>query len=165
MYLHGLAGDFAAAALGQESMLASDIIKYLPQSFRNNQVKQPYNFHIPFSIFSYSCTYVKVTFLSTGTSQGVPLIGCQCIVCQSPSALDKRLRSSIHIENQGQSLVIDSGPDFRQQMLRADIRRLDGLVFTHGHKDHTAGFDDIRAFNYIQQEKINVYATLKPRRY
>ena len=98
-----------------------------------------------------------ITFLGTGTSQGVPIIGCTCDVCQSTNLRDKRLRSSIHIQTDRTSVVIDSGPDFRQQMLREQINRLDAIVFTHGHKDHTAGFDDIRAFNYIQKKDMEVY--------
>lgn len=104
---------------------------------------------------------LTITFLGTGTSQGVPIIGCKCAVCQSADQKDKRLRSSIHIQSQNTSLVIDSGPDFRQQMLRANIDRLDALLFTHGHKDHTAGFDDIRAFNYIQQKDMEVYCDVR----
>jgi phosphoribosyl 1,2-cyclic phosphate phosphodiesterase len=100
---------------------------------------------------------LKVTFLGTGTSQGVPLIACQCEVCQSSNSKDKRLRSSIHIQYGERSIIVDSGPDFRQQCLRANIKRLDALLFTHAHKDHTAGFDDIRAFNYIQKSDVNVY--------
>ena len=99
----------------------------------------------------------KITFLGTGTSQGVPLIGCTCNVCTSVDSKDKRLRSSIHIQTANTSIVIDTGPDFRQQMLRANINTLDAVVFTHGHKDHTAGFDDIRAFNYIQQKDMEVF--------
>ena len=79
---------------------------------------------------------MKVTFLGTGTSQGVPLIGCLCPVCKSLDARDKRLRSSILIQTEGKNLVIDTGPDFRQQMLRVEIPRLDGIMFTHSHKDH-----------------------------
>lgn len=101
----------------------------------------------------------KFTFLGTGTSQGVPLIACQCEVCQSQDPKNKRLRSSIKIERDGKVIVIDSGPDFRQQMLRTDTRRLDGLVFTHEHKDHIAGMDDIRAFNYINKRAVDIYAT------
>lgn len=100
---------------------------------------------------------MQVTFLGTGTSQGVPVIGCQCSVCTSANPLDKRLRTSVQVEADGVNLVIDSGPDFRQQMLRSGLRDLDALLFTHGHKDHTAGFDDIRAFNYIQQRDMDVY--------
>ncbi len=102
---------------------------------------------------------MQITFLGTGTSQGVPLIACQCAVCKSTDSKDKRLRSSIQIDIDGQTLVIDSGPDFRQQMLRNNTLKLDGLIFTHEHKDHIAGMDDIRAFNYINQKAIEVYAT------
>lgn len=100
---------------------------------------------------------MKVTFLGTGTSQGVPVIACQCEVCSSLDFRDKRLRTSIHIQNEGQSLVIDSGPDFRQQMLRERIHKLDALIFTHEHKDHTAGMDDVRAFNFKQHIDMPVY--------
>lgn len=100
---------------------------------------------------------MKVTVLGSGTSQGVPVIGCSCEVCQSLDYRDKRLRSSIHIEVDGISLVIDSGPDFRQQMLREKINRLDALIFTHEHKDHTAGMDDIRSFNFMQQKDMPVF--------
>jgi phosphoribosyl 1,2-cyclic phosphate phosphodiesterase len=96
---------------------------------------------------------LKVTFLGTGTSQGVPVIACSCAVCQSNDPRDKRLRTSIHIQHGGSSFVIDSGPDFRQQMLRAKIKNLTALIFTHEHKDHVAGMDDIRAFNYVLQKK------------
>ena len=102
---------------------------------------------------------MKVTFLGTGTSQGVPIIGCQCAICLSTDAKDKRLRTSILIESDTTTVVIDSGPDFRQQLLRADVRKLDGLVFTHSHKDHLAGMDDIRAFNYLQQKPVDIYAS------
>ena len=102
---------------------------------------------------------MKITILGSGTSQGVPVIGCQCPVCRSLDFRDKRLRSSIHIETKGNSFVIDSGPDFRQQMLRAKIQRLDALIFTHAHKDHTAGMDDIRSFNFLQKKDMPVYAT------
>ncbi len=102
---------------------------------------------------------MQITFLGTGTSQGVPLIACQCEVCKSANSKDKRLRSSIQIDIEGKVIVIDSGPDFRQQMLRNNTLRLDSLLFTHEHKDHIAGMDDIRAFNYINQKAIDVYAT------
>ncbi|MCF8319274.1 MAG: MBL fold metallo-hydrolase [Sphingobacteriaceae bacterium] len=101
---------------------------------------------------------MKVTFLGTGTSQGVPVIACSCAVCTSADTRDKRLRSSILLQVADKNIVIDSGPDFRYQMLRAGVIHLDALVFTHEHKDHTAGLDDIRAFNYKQGEAINVYA-------
>lgn len=101
---------------------------------------------------------MKITFLGTGTSQGVPIIGCKCEVCQSKDTKDKRLRSSIYIETEDLSLVIDSGPDFRQQMLREEIEKLDAILYTHDHKDHTAGLDDVRAFNYIQKRPMEVFA-------
>ena len=101
---------------------------------------------------------MKVTFLGSGTSQGVPVIACSCAVCSSADTRDKRLRSSILLQVDDKNIVIDSGPDFRYQMLRAGVTHLDALVFTHEHKDHTAGLDDIRAFNYKQGEAINVYA-------
>lgn len=102
---------------------------------------------------------MKVTFLGTGTSQGVPVIACPCEICQSSNPKDKRLRTSIKIEINNKVLVIDSGPDFRQQMLRSNTKQLDALIFTHEHKDHIAGMDDIRAFNYFSKKAINIYAT------
>ncbi|MGB3589562.1 MAG: MBL fold metallo-hydrolase, partial [Tunicatimonas sp.] len=101
---------------------------------------------------------MKVTFLGTGTSQGVPVIGCSCEVCTSVDFRDKRLRTSVHLQVDEKSIVIDSGPDFRQQMLANRIRQLDALVFTHEHKDHTAGMDDVRSFNFLQQQSMPVYA-------
>lgn len=101
---------------------------------------------------------MKITFLGTGTSQGVPVIACDCHVCTSADERDKRLRVSVMIETQGKVIVIDSGPDFRYQMLRAGVKHLDAIVFTHEHKDHVAGMDDIRAFNYKQQTEIDIYA-------
>ena len=98
-----------------------------------------------------------VTFLGTGTSQGVPVIACECEVCRSLDFRDKRLRVSVHLQIGDKSLVIDSGPDFRQQMLRERIKTLDALLFTHEHKDHTAGLDDIRAFNFFQGKAMPVY--------
>ncbi|MBN7812632.1 MBL fold metallo-hydrolase [Algoriphagus sp. H41] len=100
---------------------------------------------------------MKVNFLGTGTSQGVPVIGCECLVCQSLDFRDKRFRTSIHIEAEGVSLVIDTGPDFRMQMLRAGIKKLDAVLFTHEHKDHTAGLDDIRPFNFSQKKDMPVF--------
>lgn len=102
---------------------------------------------------------IKITFLGTGTSQGVPVIACACPVCSSAHPYDKRLRSSIHIQTEELSLVIDTGPDFRQQMLRSQIQHLDAVLFTHEHKDHTAGLDDIRAFNFKQKQDIPIYAS------
>ncbi|MBB5395466.1 MBL fold metallo-hydrolase [Mucilaginibacter sp. AK015] len=101
---------------------------------------------------------MTITFLGTGTSQGVPVIACQCEVCTSADAHDKRLRTSILVEGDGKVIVIDSGPDFRYQMLRQKVMHLDAIVFTHEHKDHVAGMDDIRAFNYKQQGPVDIYA-------
>lgn len=103
---------------------------------------------------------MKVTFLGTGTSQGVPVIACDCEVCISVDPKDKRLRSSILIESDDKSVVIDTGPDFRYQMLRANVQKLDAVIFTHQHKDHIAGLDDIRAFNYKQKAVMDIYANL-----
>ncbi|EMR03208.1 MBL fold metallo-hydrolase [Cesiribacter andamanensis] len=100
---------------------------------------------------------MKITFLGTGTSQGVPVIGCTCAVCQSLDFRDKRLRTSVYVEVDGQHLVFDTGPDFRQQMLRERISRLDAVIFTHEHKDHTAGLDDVRAFNFRQKKEMPLY--------
>ncbi len=100
---------------------------------------------------------MKVIFLGTGTSQGVPVIACQCKVCTSLDPKDKRLRASVLIEKDGVHFVVDTGPDFRQQMLRHEVRKLDAVLFTHGHKDHTAGFDDIRGFNFIQGKAMDVF--------
>ncbi len=101
---------------------------------------------------------IKVTFLGTGTSSGVPMIGCRCDVCMSFDKKDKRLRSSILVESQKTTLVVDTGPDFRYQMLRQEVKKLDAVVFTHPHKDHLAGLDDVRAFNYLTKAPIDVYA-------
>jgi phosphoribosyl 1,2-cyclic phosphate phosphodiesterase len=101
---------------------------------------------------------LHVTFLGTGTSQGVPVIACDCYVCTSLDFRDKRLRTSVMIATQGKNFVIDSGPDFRQQMLRERVKHLDAVIFTHEHKDHTAGLDEVRAFNFRQKCDMPVYA-------
>lgn len=100
---------------------------------------------------------MTVTFLGTGTSQGVPVIGCPCKVCHSLDFRDKRLRTSIHLAVNNMSLVIDTGPDFRQQMLREQIHTLDAILYTHEHKDHTAGLDDIRPFNFRQKRDMPIF--------
>lgn len=101
---------------------------------------------------------MKVTFLGTGTSQGVPVITCECEVCKSADKHDKRLRVSVLLEIDNQVILIDTGPDFRYQMLRADVKKLDAILYTHEHKDHVAGLDDVRAFNYKQQAEVDIYA-------
>ena len=102
---------------------------------------------------------MKITFLGTGTSQGVPVIACHCPVCQSNDPKDKRLRTSILVSFDGHQFVVDSGPDFRQQMLREDVQNLDAVVFTHEHKDHVAGLDDVRAFNYKAKAPMKIWAS------
>jgi phosphoribosyl 1,2-cyclic phosphate phosphodiesterase len=101
---------------------------------------------------------LSITFLGTGTSSGVPMIACECEVCESDDEKDKRLRSSILVQSETTTLVVDTGPDFRSQMLRANVKTLDAVLFTHPHKDHVAGLDDIRAYNYFQQRPMKVYA-------
>ena len=100
---------------------------------------------------------MKITFLGTGTSQGVPVIACKCASCTSDDPRDKRLRSSLLIEDRETVLVIDTGPDFREQMLRSNVSRLDAILFTHEHRDHIAGLDDIRAFNFISGQPMDAY--------
>jgi phosphoribosyl 1,2-cyclic phosphate phosphodiesterase len=100
---------------------------------------------------------LKITFLGTGTSQGVPVIGCGCKVCISADVRDKRLRTSVLVEQGELGVVIDTGPDFRQQMLRCGCTKLNAVLFTHEHRDHISGLDDIRAFNYIQKSPMDVY--------
>lgn len=102
---------------------------------------------------------MKVTFLGTGTSQGIPVIACGCIVCRSEDPKDNRLRTSVLIEEEGKNIVIDTGPDFRQQILREGVNNLDAVVFTHQHKDHVAGMDDVRAFNHKFKKDMDVYCT------
>ncbi len=102
---------------------------------------------------------VELTFTGTGTSQGVPVIGCSCPVCTSTDPHDKRLRTSAVVRAGGRTVAIDAGPDFRQQMLTHQVVDLDAVVFTHEHKDHVAGLDDVRAYNFIQGREMPVYAT------
>ncbi len=102
---------------------------------------------------------MKLTFLGTGTSQGVPVIACDCDVCKSLDFRDKRLRSSVYIELEDLKLVIDTGPDFRQQMLVNQIQKVDAVLFTHEHKDHIAGLDDVRAYNFKYEMDMPIYAT------
>lgn len=107
---------------------------------------------------------MRITFLGTGTSQGIPIIGCKCRVCVSLNPKDHRLRSSVMIEvsnssNQIKRFVIDTGPDFRQQILREKINNITAIIYTHGHRDHVAGLDDVRGFNFIMKKKIDLYAS------
>ena len=102
---------------------------------------------------------MKINFLGTGTSQGVPIIACSCPVCTSTDKKDNRLRSSVLITEGNKNYVIDTGPDFRQQMLRAKVKNMAAVVFTHEHRDHLAGLDDIRAFNFIEKKKMEIYVS------
>lgn len=99
------------------------------------------------------------TFLGTGTSQGVPVIGCTCEVCTSQDPQDQRLRTSAMITNNDKNIVIDTGPDFRQQMLRAGVSNIEAVLFTHEHNDHIAGLDDVRPINFKHKKFIPLYAT------
>jgi phosphoribosyl 1,2-cyclic phosphate phosphodiesterase len=101
---------------------------------------------------------VKITFLGTGTSQGVPVIACECNTCISDDQRDKRLRTSLMLQTTDSTVVFDAGPDFRQQMLRENVTKLDAIILTHEHKDHIAGMDDVRAFNFKSQDAIDIYA-------
>ena len=104
---------------------------------------------------------MRITLLGTGTSQGVPVIACDCIVCKSSNPKDKRLRSSAMVEVDNQTIIIDTGPDFRQQMLRESVDKISAILFTHYHKDHVAGLDDVRAFNYKWKEDMQIYCIKK----
>ncbi|MBL7726303.1 MAG: MBL fold metallo-hydrolase, partial [Dinghuibacter sp.] len=100
---------------------------------------------------------LTITFLGTGTSGGVPMIACNCPVCTSSSKKDNRLRSSILVESATTTVVIDATPDFRYQMLRQGVKKLDAIVFTHPHKDHIAGLDDVRAYNFFFKKPVDIY--------
>lgn len=103
----------------------------------------------------------RLKFLGTGTSQGVPIIGCTCAVCRSADPRDKRFRASAIVEYGGLTILIDAGPDFRSQMLAADVRHVDAILLTHNHKDHTGGLDDVRSFNYIDKKAVQVFCEQK----
>jgi phosphoribosyl 1,2-cyclic phosphate phosphodiesterase len=105
-----------------------------------------------------SASKLKITFLGTGTSTGIPMIGCTCEVCTSANKKDKRLRSSILVESSTTTIVVDTTPDFRYQMLRINNTKLDAVLFTHPHKDHIAGLDDVRAYNFFQKKSMDIYA-------
>lgn len=99
----------------------------------------------------------KLTVLGSGTSQGVPMIACDCHVCQSKDPRDKRLRASVMVEMNGMRIIVDAGPDFRQQMLRENVHHIDAILLTHNHKDHTGGLDDVRAFNFFERKDSHIY--------
>ncbi|MEO5583342.1 MAG: MBL fold metallo-hydrolase [Saprospiraceae bacterium] len=101
---------------------------------------------------------MKITFLGTGTSQGIPVIGCDCEVCRSTNPKDKRLRCAAYVQEGDTAILIDSGPDIRSQLLRGGIRKLNGVLLTHEHYDHTGGLDDLRPFSFMQNEPVLVYA-------
>jgi len=102
---------------------------------------------------------MKITVLGCGTSQGVPVIGCNCDVCRSTDPRDKRLRTSILIQTEQTTICVDAGPDFRQQMLRENVQHLDAILITHQHKDHIGGLDDVRSFNFLQNISMPIYAS------
>ncbi len=102
---------------------------------------------------------MKITFLGTGTSQGVPVPACSCSVCNNGTKEDHRLRTSVLIEINNLTFSIDAGPDFRYQMLRENVSKLDAILVTHSHRDHIAGLDDVRSFNYISKKPMDIYAT------
>lgn len=107
---------------------------------------------------------MRLTFLGTGTSQGVPVIACRCRVCRSDDMRDRRLRTSALLTtDDGRNILFDIGPDFRQQMLREDVDHLDAILITHAHRDHVGGLDDIRSFNYVQHKKMDVYLNAEAR--
>ena len=103
---------------------------------------------------------LRVTFLGTGTSTGVPMIACECNVCTSTDEKNKRLRSSILVQSNTTTLLVDTTPDFRTQMLRENVKKVDAVLFTHPHKDHIAGLDDIKAYNFFQKKPMEVYANV-----
>lgn len=105
-----------------------------------------------------TCPPIQITFLGSGTSSGVPMIACGCDVCTSANKKDKRLRPSIMVRSSNTTIVIDTTPDFRYQMLREKVKKVDAILFTHPHKDHLAGLDDVRAFNFFYQPVMQIYA-------
>ena len=106
---------------------------------------------------------MKLTFLGTGTSQGVPVIACRCRVCASADPRDSRLRTSALLKTDGKNILIDIGPDFRQQMLRHRVDHLEAILITHAHRDHVGGLDDIRSFNYVQHRKMDIFLNAEAR--
>lgn len=130
----------------------------MPVSYRNLKRRKKIIVDIISLFLIVSYPPLSITFLGTGTSAGVPMIACDCEVCTSPDKKDNRLRSSILVESPNTTLVVDTGPDFRYQMLRANVKKLDAVLFTHPHKDHMAGLDDIRAFNFRTQKHMDIYA-------
>ncbi len=111
------------------------------------------------SLHRFYTSMMKITILGCGTSQGVPVIGCDCEVCRSHDPRDKRLRTSILVQTEHTTICVDAGPDFRQQMLRENVRHLDAILITHHHKDHIGGLDDVRSFNFLQNISMPIYAS------
>ncbi len=142
--------------IGENFIKSKDFLSGVFTSLRNED--QRYSKFRYFYLIQKFQFVLNLTFLGTGTSQGVPIIGCHCNVCSSQDSLDKRLRSSVLIRNESLSLVIDAGPDFRYQMLRESVDSLDAILLTHEHRDHIAGLDDVRAFNYIQKRAMDIFA-------
>ena len=152
------------------------MLKAVPFTLTNlvNEIQGPPSFFFILPPFCFSCQilkpdicrfnptifqFLKITFLGTGTSQGVPIIGCDCNVCTSPDPRDDRLRTSILISRENVSIAVDAGPDFRQQMLRAKVKSLDAILLTHEHNDHIIGLDDVRPFNFRQWRDMPLYGT------
>ncbi len=116
-------------------------------------------FGITFACLPNVMQTLTITFLGTGTSSGVPMVACDCEVCSSEEPKDKRLRSSILVQSASTTIVVDATPDFRQQMLHHNVKRIDAILLTHAHKDHVGGLDDTRGYQFFQQQPTSIYGT------